>query len=172
MKTSKSIKLKAAFLLMVFALNTVIAFACSMGLNMGYNKKHHHNENEEIVSTHSHSHSNTTKPNHHHKGAFTHSNDATAKHSINETAKHQHKQENSGKDDCCNKNAIKFQQVDKSHSYAAKIQINTPVILLALQYAYNINLLYFSDIATRQYRFVPPDPPLPDIRIAIQSFQI
>ena len=41
MKKNSSIQLKAAFLLIVFALNTVLGFACSMGLDMGYNKSHH-----------------------------------------------------------------------------------------------------------------------------------
>ena len=43
MERTTSIKLKAAFLLLVFALNTVVGFACSMGVNMGFNS-HHHDE--------------------------------------------------------------------------------------------------------------------------------
>ena len=35
MRPIKSIQLKAAFLLLVFAFNTVLAFACSVGLNYG-----------------------------------------------------------------------------------------------------------------------------------------
>src|SRR5882757_4460955 len=44
MASVTSIKLKAAFLLVVFALNTVVGFACSMGVNMGFNSHHHHQE--------------------------------------------------------------------------------------------------------------------------------
>ena len=40
MRPTKSIQLKAAFLLLVFAFNTVLAFACSLGLKMGYNNRH------------------------------------------------------------------------------------------------------------------------------------
>lgn len=36
MKSTISIKIKAAFLLVVFALNTVVGFACSLGVDMGF----------------------------------------------------------------------------------------------------------------------------------------
>ena len=41
MKSPASIKLKAAFALIVFSLNTVVGFACFAGLDMGYNSTHH-----------------------------------------------------------------------------------------------------------------------------------
>lgn len=164
MKQIKSIQLKAAFLLAVFALNTLIAFACSMGMNLGYNKKHHNKENEELASTPCHQHSLDT--------SARHQNDTDAPHQEDVVSKHSSGQENRSQDDCCNKSAVQFQQVDKSLSHAAKIPINTHVILLAYQYANNIHL-YFSNIAARRFHFIPPDyPPKRDIRIAIQSFQI
>ena len=51
MNKTISIKLKALFLLMVFALNTIVGFACATGVDMGFNHKHHH---EETVGSHHH----------------------------------------------------------------------------------------------------------------------
>ena len=34
-------KIVAAFLLLVFSLNTIAGFACSVGIDLGYNSKHH-----------------------------------------------------------------------------------------------------------------------------------
>ncbi len=50
MKRAISIKIKAAFLLIVFALNTVVGFACAMGVDMGFNHNHHHEET--VTSNH------------------------------------------------------------------------------------------------------------------------
>ncbi len=47
MKRNISIKLKAAFLIIVFGMNTVIGFVCAMGVNMGYNVHHHESEEME-----------------------------------------------------------------------------------------------------------------------------
>lgn len=44
MKTSRTIQLKAVFLLAVFTLNTMLGFACAVGLDMGFNSKHHHHK--------------------------------------------------------------------------------------------------------------------------------
>jgi hypothetical protein len=44
MRSRKSIKLKAALLLTVFALNTQVSFACSVGFDMRFNNNHHANE--------------------------------------------------------------------------------------------------------------------------------
>ena len=157
MTTIQKNKIKATFILAVFAFNTVVAFACSVGLNMGYNTKHHQEMSEEHHSSH------TRNDNH----------KATA-HEYNEGAATDHHEESTpGKDDCCNQNAVQLQQVDKSLSHAAKIAINPPVLLFLVKHIYNIGLHHFSDIAIKQYYFVQSDhPPISDIRIAIQSFQI
>ncbi|SIO50913.1 hypothetical protein [Chitinophaga niabensis] len=44
MKLSRTIQLKAVFLLAVFTLNTMVGFACAVGLDLGFNSKHHHHE--------------------------------------------------------------------------------------------------------------------------------
>ena len=150
-------KIKAGFFLTVFALNTVLAFACSIGVNMGYNTKHHHKNDKEHDVAQSHNHTAVASSHHHNKAENSPNGHNT-----------------SGKDDCCNKSAVQLQLADKSFSQAAKININTPVTLLAFNY-FDINsLLYFSDKAfNKQYYFVRSNhPPIPDIRVAIQSFQI
>jgi len=44
MKSNKVIQLKAVFLLAVFILNTMVGFACAVGMDMGFNSKHHHHK--------------------------------------------------------------------------------------------------------------------------------
>ena len=156
MKVNKSIRLEAAILLTVFALNTVIAFACSLGLNMGFNQKHHHNEDEEqVFSNHSHHHSHAAEEHHQHEAGLA----------------HHHEKRTTGNDGCCNDKAIKIQQVDKSLSYGSNPVIKAPVFIaflsafLGLEISSgSLNIVHKSIIP----QFYPP----PDIRIVIQSFQI
>lgn len=157
MKNKESIKLKAAFLLTVFALNMVVAFACSMGLDMGFNKKHHHDENEvQVSSKHSHHHSQGTAHRHEHNAGI---------------ASHHHQEETSDKDGCCNDKAIKFQQVDKSLNRAANPIIKAPVFI-AFMSAF-IGLEIKNDSLNLVHKsIIPQYYPPPDIRIVIQSFQI
>lgn len=180
MRKNKSIKLKAAFLLTVFALNTVVAFACSVGLNMGYNEKHHNERKEgKIASTHSHSHAPGTKP-HHHNTTATHSHEGTAKHSHaatgshsheNATASHHHEQSNSEQDDCCTDNAIKFQTEDKKLQQAQNSVIKAPVFVAFLSAFLGFDLAPERTTTVTKF-LVPQFYPPPDIRIAIQSFLI
>lgn len=44
MKISKTIQLKAVFLLAVFTLNTLVGFACAVSLNIGFHSKQHHHK--------------------------------------------------------------------------------------------------------------------------------
>lgn len=52
MKRSRTIQLKAIFLLAVFTLNTLVGFACAVGLDMGFNSKHHHHKEGTVVHHH------------------------------------------------------------------------------------------------------------------------
>ena len=179
MRKDKSIKLKAAFLLTVFALNTVVAFACSLGLNMGYNENHHNAEKvQPVASAHSHSHAPGTKP-HHHNTPATHSHDGTAKHNHdsnhshdnNATASHQHEKGSSNNDDCCTDTAIKFQSEDKKLQQSQNVDIKAPVFVAFLSAFLGLDLA--PERATTATKFlVPQFYPPPDIRIAIQSFLI
>jgi hypothetical protein len=148
MNRKRSIQLKAAFLLIAFSLNTVIGFACAVGLDMGFNSHHYEESAIETEGVHHHdkSHHDDTADSHHHKA--------------NE------------KDNCCNGGVMKFQKVDKA--LASSINVINPVFFTSfLASFYNIDILSSdSRISEIKYFVRSHHPPIPDIRIAIQSFQI
>ncbi len=150
MKKIKSIQLKASFLLILFSLNTIIGFACSVGLDMGFNS-HHHEEEVSNIPVHVHSH-----------------NDANDHHDENVKDHHQ----SNDKDNCCNDHVTKIAQQDKA--IAQSISIISPIFFTALISSfYNIDILLSNGADSHIKYFVRSDhPPIPDIRIAIQSFQI
>jgi hypothetical protein len=153
MKRNISIQLKAAFLLLVFAFNTAVGFACAIGVDMGFNAHHHDEEATEI-----HVHANGTQHEHHKK---------TANHHHEENKKE--KKEDGG---CCNDSVIKFSQTDKSVPQSNSIL--SPVFFTAfIATHYNIDIFNSSQVtASIKYFARSYHPPIPDIRIAIQSFQI
>ena len=154
MNRNKSNQLKACFLLIVFSLSTVVGFACSVGLDMGFNSHHHEEIAIEVSENHHHDKS------HHHDDADIH-----------------HHQTNNDKDDCCNNNCcnkgvMKFQQVDKNIATSFSL-INTLFFTSFVAAFYNIDILSSNNnISTIKYFVRRHHPPIPDIRIAIQSFQI
>ena len=149
MNRNKSIQFKAAFLLVVFSLNTVIGFACAVGMNMGFNSDHH--EESAIEATENHHHDKS----HHHDEADV-----------------SHQKTNNDKDNCCNDEVMKFQQVDKN--IATSFSLISPVFFTSfLASFYNIDILSSNNrISEIKYFVRSYHPPIPDIRIAIQSFQI
>ena len=151
----RSIQIKAVFLLVVFSLNTLIGFACAVGLDMSFNS-HHHEVTPMSTSEH-HAHDRS----HHHED--TPQNDKAGVH---------HHTSNSDKDNCCNDGVMKFQQVDKA--IASQITVISPVFFTSfLASFYNIDILSSNyRITSIKYFVRPHHPPIPDIRIAIQSFQI
>ncbi|MBA2248807.1 MAG: hypothetical protein H0W12_01290 [Chitinophagaceae bacterium] len=154
MNKRSSIQVKAAFLMIVFSLNTIIGFACAVGMDMGFNT-HHHDEEEKEITTHIHS------------GGIKHEHH-------NETGKHHdeagnHKEK--GKDDCCHDKVIKIIQVDKAVPQSLSA-INPVFFTIFISSFYNIDLLYNSRTTSIKYFVRSHHPPIPDIRLAIQSFQI
>lgn len=154
MKRNISIQLKATLLLVVFGLNTVVGFACAIGMDMGFNTTHHHDEE----ATEVHIHANGEKHEHH-----------------NKSATHHHEESNNGKeekDGCCNDKVVKIYQTDKAVPQGNGII--SPVFFTAFVAAYyNIDISYPSQVSGNTKYFVRSyHPPIPDIRIAIQSFQI
>lgn len=146
-------------------MNTMIGFACAIGVDMGFNSKHHHDDEaiEDVV----HIHTDGKKHIHQEK-----------KESRNHDTSHQHDEANSndksgdGKDDCCNDQVRNFEQFDKS--VPATLHIVHPIFFTAfLSAVYKIDLLHQPDIMIDNKYFVRSyHPPISDIRIAIQSFQI
>ena len=149
MKKNIFIQFKAAFLLIVFALNTLAGFACAVGLDMNFNTRHHEEDAAEVPA---HVHSNGK--NHHH-----------------EEAEHKHTDKNK-KDNCCHDKVVKLSQTAKSVPQDAKI-LNPVFFTVFVAVYYNINIDYPSQVNTSKKYFVRGHhPPISDIRIAIQSFQI
>ena len=143
MKRNSSIQFKAAFLLIVFALNTVIGFACAVGLDMGFNSRHHLDEEATESTVH-----------------------------IN-GKKHQHNsKEDSEKGGCCNDKVIKFQNLDKSLNQKAAVSISTPLFTIILNNFFGTDIFKQVHDSDQKYILNFFHPPPPDIRILIRSFQI
>ena len=161
MRSLKSIKYKAAFLLTVFTLNTFISFACSVGIDMGFNSSHHPGE-KNVKTKQSHSHSSThAHGSHSHATPHKHS---TPSASINDKDPVQ-------KDNCCNTKAVELQKQDKSADHSSNPVIKVPVFvsLLAALAGFEIK----AELSTLLNKtFIPQYYPPPDRRIIIQSFQI
>ncbi|MEO7393518.1 MAG: hypothetical protein ABIU11_01170 [Chitinophagaceae bacterium] len=160
MRIIKPIKIKAALLVTVFSLNTVLGFACSIGLDMSYNKYHH--EEEEVAKVSVHKHIDGKK--HHHE------NEPKKSHHDEPEANHHDKKGSSEKDDCCTNDVLKFQQLDKN--LAGKTGIDIPVFIAIIGIQFGIDILNEVQSSSPKYIASYFHPPPPDIRIAIQSFQI
>jgi len=174
--------IRAAVLLVVFSLNTVIGFACSIGIDMGFNSTHHgsehhsanHNTKHHGSSHHDHSpaqasvHIHKDGKRHVHSGKNS-SHDHSTSHTHSATA--ETKGEARENDKCCTNDVLQFQQLDKSVPHSAIVV--HPDFLTAYVYAFYNSLLPTTQIAKDIKQFVRSyHPPIPDIRIAIQSFQI
>ena len=130
-------------------MNIIIGFACAMGVDMGFNAHHHENEEATEVSVHDHADGKMHK---HHDEATTHHGDKN--------------------DDCCNDNVLNIFQTDKSVPQSNIL--SNPVFFTAFISSFYITdaLYVHSQIPGIKYFFRGHHPPIPDIRIAIQSFQI
>lgn len=149
---NRSIQLKAAFLLIVFSLNTMVGFACSIGVDMGFNTSHH---NGDAAKASVHIHKDGKK--HEHKA---------------ETGKkhpHKHTETTSKKDDCCKEKVVKLQASDKALTHAQPT-IHTPLFIVNSFFQFSsFNTVKGVSQKYVAYQFHPPPY---DIRIVIQSFQI
>lgn len=145
--------------MIVFSLNTIIGFSCAVGMDMGFNSTHHHDE--ESTETPVHIHANGKSHNHH--------NEVTKPH---EEASKDHHHSNEGKDNCCNDQVVKLSQLDKSVPGSSST-INPIFFIAFLSLFYNSDILFHSlEPPGIKYYVRSHHPPIPDIRIAIQSFQI
>ena len=158
MKLTTSIKIKAALLLVVFSLNTVVSTACAMGLNLDFNSSHHVLEATESAI---HIHAGGEKHDHEMDEANKASG-STAFHYDNYTA--------SQKDNCCTEELMQFQQLAKNLS--AKTSIDMPVFVAIISTFLGIDIFKSVRVPSKKYSVQYFHPPQPDIRIAIQSFQI
>ncbi|MEO7444712.1 MAG: hypothetical protein ABIT96_03190 [Ferruginibacter sp.] len=153
MKNSKTIRFKAALLVLVFSLNTLIGFACSLGLNLGYNQHHHEAEVAAPGSNTDH-HGHGSEKKHHEK--------QTQHYPVNE----------SSNDDCCGNGVTSFNLINKT--VPQQVELVNPVFFTAFTATwFSSGILPYINVEKDIKPFVRSHhPPIPDIRIAIQSFQI
>lgn len=153
MISNRSIQFKAGFLLVVFSLNTLVGFACSMGVNMGFNTSHHQ---EEAVKADIHIHKDGKKHEH--------------KHEAGKKSQHSHKESTDKKDDCCKDKVVKLQIADKNLDHSQTV-INPPIFYLPGTF-YKSQVYDIEKGEVQKYIACQFHPPPRDIRIAIRSFQI
>ena len=157
-------KVKAIFLLSVFSLNTVVGFACSVGLDMGFNSIAHYDE--EITEAVVHIHADGKKHIHYEK-----KNSPDQKKSHHQAQENNHHKSKEGKNNCCSDQVLKFEQLDKSVPHS--LNIIHPIFLISFFDAFFNVVLYSSGTVKDIKQFVRSyHPPISSIRIAIQSFQI
>jgi hypothetical protein len=155
MPHNRKYKIIAVFLLTVFSLNTLAGFACSVGVDMGYNSRHHHDEEMTEATVHVHEKENN------HKHSKSHKHDGG----------NNHDKSKEDKDNCCNDKVAMLGQVDKT--IPQSLNIIHPIFLIAFFDSYYSVLPSYSDIVKDIKQFVRSyHPPISNIRIAIQSFQI
>jgi hypothetical protein len=156
-----SIKFKAIFLTLLFLLNTAIGFACTIGVNMGFNKSHHNNHSG-VNKSIAHSHLPGIKK-------HSHEHDHAKTHELHHIEKH-NKDKN---DNCCKDEVAKFISIDKQtiKSSIVKIPLLLPGIIVTV---YQPLYVFVNCVHTpkNSYFVTCHHPPIPDIRVAVQSFQI
>lgn len=137
---------------MVFSMNTLAGFGCSIGMNMGYNNSHHQHDAEQVKTSTEHHHD------HHNKAPEQKENESNNK---------------GDHEDCCG-DVTKLNLADKS--IASNSTIQAPVFLIAFVSQFllaEINAPSLLDNTTsyslrRSWSLHDHT----DLRIVIQSFQI
>lgn len=161
MTIQKKNKLRAFFLLTVFSLNTVIGFACSVGIKMFFNTNHHKGESGAVVHVH------TDGKKHIHNGEKEKQDHNTSHHNGDKNNHHSKEDKNN----CCKDEALKFQQLDKS--LPQSVAIIHPTFLIAFFDVYYDAGIADPGIVKNIKQFVRSyHPPISNILIAIQSFRI
>ncbi len=153
MKKNDTIQVIASLLLLVFSLNTLLGFACSLGFNLGYNKHHHETEVVEFAShTEHHEHANNQQHSEKHK--------------------QHHPESGSSDDDCCSNGVTSFNLINKTVPH--QVEIVHPVFFSIFTATwFDTGISSYINRTNEIKSFVHRHhPPIPDIRIAIQSFQI
>ena len=154
MKRKSGIPRKAFFLLIVFLLNTVVGFACSVGLGMAAVTAHHHDVRESGVH-------------HHEKGHEHHDHQA-----VNGPDHHSSKEKKTT-EDCCTDQVQKIEKTDKLSPPVSAFSVYQPLYtLISPNYIHLETSLSSLYLLRPKYEVRDDHPPIPDIRIALQSFQI
>lgn len=170
-----SIQFKAAFLLFVFSLSTIVGFACSVGLNTTFTTDHHKETAGHQQKSHEHGKSHVhAASDDHHQTPVSHHKKPSGHHQ--EEANH-HKQVNypleSPEDNCCKDEVAKFEKYEKRIPKTFNYNIQPQFVTLIFNTTFNIGVkashIY---IPSNKYFVRNHHPPIANTRIAIQSFLI
>lgn len=142
-----SSQLKAVFLSIVFASNTIIGFACAVGVESTL-IKHLVHSNDKKEAHASHIHADGEKHHHHNE------------------------KEPSDEDGCCNSHVVSFEHLDKIISTSDSNNFKLHVFELRSSLFFNIPLQSGAFTSTINYVFRNLRLPTEDIRVSIRSFQI
>lgn len=160
MKVRPSIRYKAIILTIIFLSNTIVGFACSIGADMGFNKDHHADQP-----------AGKTKPHHHPPGTKPHSH--KHEHKEAKASSHHEHGEKEAKDNCCKDVVAKFVDLDKRIN--SKVALKFPPFSSDLQLITCLRSEFSANgfhVVVKKYFVRYHHPPIRDIRVAIQSFQI
>jgi hypothetical protein len=174
MNRNLSIKLKALFLLVVFATNTAVGFACAIGIDMGFNSPHQ-SETEEPAKVHIHDdgkkHVHKKEPSevttHVHEDGMKHQHESEPAKQITIAGSNLLTKDDGG---CCTNKVQEFQNLDKNVSVNTGISVPVFVAILSTYFDVDFSTALKDFPVNYKARFYYPPPP--DIRIAIQRFQI
>ncbi len=161
-------------LLVVFASNTAVGFACAIGVDIGFNSPHH-NETEEPAEVHvqddgkKHVHEKETSEvtNHVHEDGINHQHDSEPAKKNPVDGSNLLTNDDGG---CCTNEVQEFQHLDKNVS--VNTGINVPVFVAILSTYFDIDFSKALKDFPVNYKTRFFYPPTPDIRIAIQRLQI
>lgn len=154
MKRSITIKLKAALLLIVFSMSTIIGFACAMGADMGFKNTLHRDDDEKTTETPV---SVSGKEHHHH---------------YDQSKCHQDSKHDSEKGGCSNDEVIKFQNLEKNLNQNKNPVIHPQLFATIVSSLWSINIFNCAEALPQHYKARVFHPSMHDILITIQRFQI
>ncbi|MEP6951608.1 MAG: hypothetical protein ABI863_20115 [Ginsengibacter sp.] len=149
MHIKASIKLKAAILFIVFASNTVLGFACAVGVNASLLKR--------II---------------YHIGILEATGSSLNMQAVEKKAPEKDDCCKKGNDNCCNKKVVSFEQLDKSINQPVTAKFVMPVFELPSYLSFNTKIYSGTSISVLNNIFRNLHSPPEDIRVSIRSFQI
>jgi hypothetical protein len=157
MNITASIKFKAALLFVVFASNTILGFACAVGVDRTLMKR--------IIqhvgigkATESFFNMHAVGKKHHDDG--------------DKKAREKDCRCNKEKDDCCNKKVVVFEHLDKTVTQPVTVNFVSPVFELPPFLSLNTRIYSATSITVLNHIIRNLHPPPEDIRVSIRSFQI
>ncbi len=168
MSYKTSIQFRACVLLLVFSLNIMLGFTCAIGVDMKFNNTHPGKVETPPPAGHSHSHSHE-----HGKGAAHHDGAGKASHHDSHHGNASDPNTASDEHDCCSEDVVKLLQSAKKTVKSITLDHPELTAISSLPF-YTLEAPSLHNPVKRHTRHFVRNyhPPIPDIRIAIRSFQI